>query len=166
MNTIDLSNEFNGPFHEADYNRLLDAIKELGDISLFRMLEIEAELMSNATEYIERRDHPGMRAVGCTYDFSFTNVWITREDGTLEIELEPMCMSKEGLAFALFETVDEPDRLMVPSEEVYRRAALIRESEGYSERRETAKDWEESVKDEPLDLYHGGTLFDRIELAD
>ena len=163
--TLTLREGFNGPFHEADYPILLKTIREFGNLSVMDLAMIETELLSNATEYISKRDHPGMRAVNCTYDYSFTNVWLTTDSEATEIELEPMCMSKEGLAFALFETVEEPDRLMLPTDEIYRRAKVIREDPEYGEKRQRGLDWEEEKRGTPIDLYAGGTLFDRINLS-
>lgn len=162
---IELREGFNGPFHEADYSELLEAIQKLGGLDAMNLAMVETELMSNASEYIARRDHPGMNAVNCTYDYSFTNLWLTTDSDTTELELEPMCMSKEGLAFALFETVEEPDRLMLTSEEIYRRAKIIREDPEYGRRRQRGLDWEEEQRGKPIDCYAGGTLFDRIDLS-
>lgn len=163
---IELREGFNGPFHECDYKHLLLALKELGGLDVMSLALLETDLMSNATEYIEKRDHPGMNAVGHTYDYSFTNVWLTTDNDVAEVELEPMCMSTQGCAFSLSETVDPPDRLMLTVEEIYRRARIVREDPNYSEKRQRSLDWEEERRGTPIDLYAGGTLFDRIELSD
>ena len=166
MTKLTLREGFNGPFHECDYPVLLEALRDLGGLDAMSVALFESEMLSNATEYISKREHLGMTAVGHEYDYSFTNVWLTTDNDVTEVELEPMCMSTQGCAFSLSETVDPPDRLMLTVEEIYRRAKIVREDPNYSEKRQRSLDWEEEKRGTPIDLYAGGTLFDRIDLTD
>lgn len=166
MTKIELREGFNGPFHECDYTHLLKSLRDIGGLDTMSVALLETDLLSNATEYISKREHPGMNAVGHTYEYSFTNVWLKTDNDTVEVELELMCMSTEGCAFSLDETVEPPDRLMLPVEEIYRRARIVREDPNYSEKRQRSLDWEEERRGTPIDLYAGGTLFDRIQLSD
>lgn len=121
----------NGPYAECDYNLLLESLKPLvPDDWTFAMLS--ADIMSCNLSDVLLAGTPGMEAVGHEVECCGVLIWIDSEAGT--VEPEQVCISKAGQTFGYSETISEPDKFMITSEEIYRRASLIRAASLESER--------------------------------
>lgn len=123
MNLIQFRSGCNGPYAECDYDLLLESIKQFVPCPLeFELLS--SDVLSCKREHVELMGTPGMEAVGHELDLCGVLVWFFDEEQTIEVE--QICISKTGQTFGYNETVDQPDKFMLTTEEIYRRAALIR----------------------------------------
>ena len=121
--TIQFRPGCNGPYAECDYELLLESLRPFVPNPIeFELLA--SDIISCSKEHVELTGCPGMKAVGHELDMCGVLIWIHEESKT--VEPEQICISKAGLTFSYNETVNEPDKFMITSEEIYRRAELIR----------------------------------------